>query len=604
MPDTPETIASRDEALRLNTLLRTSPPPTTPTTPQNDLGSVIQQGSSFKISDSGSEGAVLVSPGNGMNGVGAAIKIESSVTVGTAGKCGALMSNFFSRAQGTPPFVAPRTKVYSSQDLLANPDLAKDLKEKLEDAKQYVSKSREANLDDRISQLEEVKTGDSAILLMEFANGQQLNKMSPEQKSALMRSEGFAQAIGRSMAPSMALGLSDHMGTTDSAGFKANASNLMYDTATGQISMIDFDSRNTPLNVEGTMVRVGEPNLAQNLENMRTFIEDAMKSPDNFERAIVSMMDPKSDTPFNAAMNTFLKPGGDSFFTDRRTENRLKTGKSVATKDLAPNQDELALESLTEDVKRDFAANLLRGAVEGLEYVQKNQQALEQSVKEMQEVQNGQKIDHFYKPEEMQELKDEMAKLDVKALKTGLDQRMNEVTQSRKNGLQTFIKSTDEKITLTIPKQMTELQQKIDRLTQNPTATDKLKALFSTKGHEPIDKLNNQMAKLKGDLDFAKDIKQQAESQLDFFNKMEATSKLTPQTPSQSNTVDTPAPKVSVKDALAQKTQPSRLPTPDDSMRNREGARAKPRLRDTDPTLGSATTNKTVQSNSVKPKLG
>ncbi len=45
---------------------------------------------------------------------------------------------------------------------------------------------------------------------------------------------------------------------------------------------------------------------------------------------------------------------------------------------------------------REFAANLLAGAVEGLDYVKKNQQVLETAVKQTHDVQHGQKVEHFY----------------------------------------------------------------------------------------------------------------------------------------------------------------------------------------------------------------
>jgi hypothetical protein len=104
MPDTPELIAARKKALELNKNIRTAPPITPRTGAQNTLGTILKDtGATIKYSDSGNGGAILVNPGPNMNGVGAAIKIESLPSVVNAQKCGQLMESFFKNATGTPP---------------------------------------------------------------------------------------------------------------------------------------------------------------------------------------------------------------------------------------------------------------------------------------------------------------------------------------------------------------------------------------------------------------------------------------------------------------------------------------------------------------------
>lgn len=597
MPDTPELIAARKKALELNKNVRTSPPVVPRQGGQNSLGTILtDNGATIKYSDSGNGGAILVQPGPNMNGMGAAIKIESMPSVVNAQKCGQLMETFFANAKGTPPFATPRTAIYTVNEFQADASLSTGLGAKLNELETRGSIQQQRGFDNQKTALGNVSKGTAGVLVMELADGKQVDKLPIDEKVGLVKSEAFARSIGRAMAPSMALGLVDHVGTGLN-NFAPNITNLMYDSATGKLSIIDYDGRVTTSG-DPEIIRVGVGSADKELEGMRLFLEDASQSPQKFEAAIdrivASMTDNKIKTPFTGMLRSFT-PG---------SLNRMFEGPNRAlskNQKLALTQDEIGAQVLSPEDYREFAANLLVGAAEGLEYVQSNQQALETAVKQTHDVQHGQNIDHFYSAADMQRLKTELGKLDPDKLKKQMSQRMDERANAQKTELGTLIGDLNKKEN-DLNQKLATVQAKSTQVGQFPSAGDKLKAIFSSKDKTPLAKLNKEAQKIKDELVLVADLKSVAQSKLDFSQKMEGQKQLLPQK-AQTNTVSPQTPTVKTQLATPSASVKSQANTPPPSvksslgkdtgvtqdtgkvdLRNAQGNRATARVRDATPT--------------------
>ncbi|QIF01116.1 hypothetical protein [Roseimicrobium sp. ORNL1] len=519
MPETPETTESRNRAIELNKNRKFAPAIIPPTGPQNSLDTLLGAGSQIKHSESGAVGAILVLPGDNLP-VGGAIKIENNATVKVAEKCGQVMDEFFKNAQGPQPFVAPRVTVYDSGSLQGDPNLVGQINTTLGNLSQTPEGQR-TGFEDTQKAFNSIASGgsDSGIMVMEFAEGQQANRLPTKDKLALLRSEEFPQTLGRAMAPSIALGLSDHLGVQESVGYKANVSNLMYSPESGKLSVIDYSSDVTDPTPDNPIPRVGEANAARSLEKMRTYLEEVTKSPEAFDKALEDMINTSQkdkaklikECPFKATMNTVVEPGFDSFMS---------------------KQEKDALAQLGPEERKQFAANLLMGAIDGLEYMQQNQQALQQAVTSTHEVdQNGQVVEHFYTQQEMTEMSTELNKLNAGQLRQNMAQCMDARNQSLKNASKEVTALT-EKIQEK-SERVRELENKIDHLRNNPSRGDRLKSFFSTRGNDPLAKVNNERVKL---LDELRDLRAQkiaAQDKVDLgnFNERMKTESMLPQLP-------------------------------------------------------------------------
>ena len=578
MPETVEEIAAREKAaqqraLQFNRANRTNPPPSPRTTPQSDLGTVLgDPGATWKFSGSGTGGALLVGPGGNMNGVGTAIKIESIHSVTNAQKCGQLMENFFQNAQGTPPFQAPRTQIYRSGDFNVAPQLKTDLLAKMDEVGNNpdLEKDRKRRLGSRKNDLNQVDSGDTAVLLMEFADGVQANRMSAEDKAALMRSEAFAQAFGRSMAPSMTLGLTDHAGVSDGGtDFKFNVSNFMYDKDKGTLTVIDYDSGidNVDQSDPNSPIKIGKVNndTPQKIQEMNDFLTEATQSPEHFQKAISKILDPNQNTPFTAAMKSFTEPGEDSFFSEG---------------------EEVHLEALSNEDKERFVANMLKGAVEGMEYVHQNQQVLENAVKQTHETVNGVDVPHFHSDQQLTALSQEVAKIRPDQLKANVQNCIDSMNNKRKQEVDSLLADLDKK-EADLRQKLQAAQLKAEQIKEHPTAGQRLKSMVTDKTHSPLGHANQEVQKIQKQLDKVDELRTSALSRKDFMEQMDEQANLKPERPK----VD--APHVNVGTALHQ----------DDGQRPgwKKGGHS---LRDTNPELDHTQEQRTGQQIGTKRQQG
>jgi len=493
MPLTDEEIAAQQRAVELNRKIRTKVPEAPPQTPQATLGQVLQDPNlTFSYSKDGAGGALLGKP-NQAGVTGVAIKTEHPVMTKKAAWVGNMVDSFLQNADGAPPFVAPRAIVYTPQDLANNPQAAQTMLGHMqrEDFSQRTPFQKD-NIERNMYELEDASKGivpNNGVLVMEFAKGQQLNRLPTQDKLALLKSEAFAESIGRALAPTMACGLNDHLGLElGGHSFKVNPSNFMYEPDSGTLSVIDYETffRDHPSG-DIDLIKFGVPNTDKKMTDLRNFLETACESQENFDAAIDKMLKPGGKgTPLSGIMDSFTNYGENDFF--------------------GPDEQS-ATWQITEQDKRQFAMNLLSGAIDGLGYVQKNQQALQTAALNARETLKGEQIDHFYSDQELQELDQSLQGYDADSLKAGLP-------GLRAASNVNYVQKQTQKITqemdayradltlkeMPLQKRLDEVQEKIDRIKNHPTAGDMLKGAFNTKGHRPIDKLRDEEAALQKEL--------------------------------------------------------------------------------------------------------
>lgn len=501
MPLTPEEITAQQRAVTLNNNIRNAPPQTPPNTPQESLGNVLQDTNvRWQYSDSGAGGALLAIP-TGPGSTGAAIKVEHEVKVKQAQKVSQMLDGFLQNAQGTPPFAAPRATVYNQSDLANSPQLAQGVLGHLNqvDSSGFTG-FKQDGFDGAKESLQKAGNGqqtDNAVLVMEFAQGTQCNKLPESDKVALLKSEAFAQSFGRAMAPSIALGLSDHLGVSGGGGidrgaFKSNVSNFMYEPTSGKISVIDFDT-GMGFSPDGDLSKslFGMNDADKRIAEMRTYLENATQNQQTFDAAIDNLINPNGTiTPFTPVMKAFWSPDGDNFFDHSQKD---------------------AFQQLSEADKRQFAMNLLKGSVDGLEYMQQNQAALTTAAQNTREQVKGTQLDHFYTDQQLQEMNNELGNLQANTLRNNLatmsashtissnQKQTNDLTTKLNNERTNYVNDLNQK-EAPLQQRLTEVQRKINRIESNPTAGDRFKEAFTRKGHHPVDKLKKEEADLQRQL--------------------------------------------------------------------------------------------------------
>jgi|GEM_PF-1236899 len=497
-------IQSLERAEALNATILGGTPITAHATPQTGLGAVLNdKAATWNFSKDGATGAMLVQTGTEVSG-GAAIKVEDPVNARQVQKCAQMMDIFFQNAQGQPPFAAPRVQIYSTNDLLQNPQLSNDLTAKLKDLKESSSADRQIKVDKQITRLADVAAGKGTVVKMEFASGKMMNQLSAEDRVALYKTDAFAQNLGRSMPTFVALGMNDHLGVDT---FKNNAANLMFDTQSGQISAIDFSTKTTlnpvdPKNYD--MVTFSQEGGDKVIQGLNTFLADATKDQASFDQA-VEMLATGKETPFKDMM--------DSFTVADWKDNMFPPADAAIVK-----------AEISMDDKRRFAANLLSGTVDGLDYVKQNQQALRTAVQATHETVNGVKLEHFYNQAQMDSFCQAVQQVDTQGMRQNIDRHMGnlklETTQTLAQ-FQDYAAEAQDKIKA--------LDKKIDRMENKPSLRDRLNFMVNGKDNVLGD-LKTQRADLN---DYANGLIKDTQKLINLQEKYDAMKAQTQMTPAQ-----------------------------------------------------------------------
>lgn len=294
----------------------------------------------WKVATSGSGGALIATK---PDGTGAVVKIEAQDGVQKAGALSAALTGAFAGPGGY--------EVAAVTDESANNLGKAALTAKVEAMKQDNAGNEKAmlHLNKHTASLAKDDTG---IAKMNFVSGTQLNKLGLQDKLALLQTGQLAKEIGRAAALCPAVGLVDHAAPKE-AGLPTNMSNFMMNEETGKIAPIDFDAK--PLK-NGNF---GAPRAGEGMQKLMELVQTASQSKANFERVVNLMtedfMSGGERTELAGAISA-LSPSGNNegLFSDVER-------KAVAT-------------LMTPEIARQQAVGLLQGAVEGLEYLQQNEQ--------------------------------------------------------------------------------------------------------------------------------------------------------------------------------------------------------------------------------------
>lgn len=464
----PNEAKNQARALELNANKLNQAPISAPQAAPASLNAVVgDNDAQWNFSKEGGTGAMLVKSGVEPSG-GAAIKIERTGAANQVQQSAKLMEVFFENAQGEAPFNAPRV---TRHDAGGEGSPVAGLKAKLEQLKQDNNDPNDYRIDDQLDALQQVEQGNAAILKMEFASGPTFNKLPSEDKAALLKTDQMGLALGRAIPTVVAMQENDHLGIGN-AGFKANPTNMTYNPASGQLSLIDYSSR---MNYVGDspsgepLAQLGQNNVAELMSELYEFQAKALESPEAFEAAVEQIASGQ-DSPFKMTMEAFTQEGD---------------GRSTL---LNPSENSIAANEVTHEDRRRFAANLLVGSVEGMQYQKQNMDALRkaaetthetmQVVKEKGQAPVEQEVQHFYTPEQLDNLEQAFEAMDLDGLKEKAGVRMAEMEQNRKLAVENKLAALNQDAGL-LQDAAKELDQRIEALEHKKAGVlGKLKSSF------------------------------------------------------------------------------------------------------------------------------
>ncbi len=569
---------AQQQSLQIDQNLASTKPLSPLTQPQTSLDQLLNDPQAkWQFSVGGGGGASLVTSPSSTGG-GAAIKIESNQNIDNAERSAKFMEEFFSRVaskdpNAQSPFLAPRVRLYRQDDFTKNPALQTELDRRLDEQK-TPTLNGPGRIDIHKQNLTSMMTKDDcSVFVMEYGQGQALHTLPTEEKEALIRSRTFPEAIGKSMALCIALGMKDHLGTP------ANPSNVLYDKTTGTFSLIDYDA-GSPGRTNGHPVVGGNNDNPAVLAKMRAFLEQATRSPDDFQKALDQMIHLSRDHPFHSVMQSMTQRGshhGECLFTF--------------------NEDPSVVQDISVLEKRDFATHLLNGAIEGLAYLQTHKQSLkEAALSTHQTLKDGTKVEHFYDQSKLNSLEQEIDKFDVAKLRNG----MNNVLKHREQNLGSEVKALQN-----LQDRAFQLNQMIDHRRNKPTIWERVKDTFGW--GSAIQRMKDEMSNTLQILGAKKlsDLKPgdygkigDAKDWIDFHQKTanpqtNAPSNKVTGTPQQTvaQQINTPSPKPSVKDDLSAYIGPNAT----------KSLPSLPQAPGTKPVQGVTTT--TQDSDSTSPKV-
>lgn len=395
----------------------------------------------WQVSTAGAGGALLVTSDQLSTG-GAAVKIESQVASKAAAVLGGAMTEFFNQADGPAPFVAPRVATLTAANGMSG-ELNQALKQQIQSMEQNAPENRRYILERQQEKLESMGLGGHGVVVMERAPGMQLNKLSADEKVALLKSEAFAQQLGRAMPLAAAIGLDDHLAAkTEDTLCKNNPSNLMYDPASGNLSVIDFSTSGTRISNDSEDLRyTNKSDPGADIRSLQSFLTRATANEEAFEQTLdrLAVADGNDDQILGNFMANYVNgTNGDCMFPQDQYQVAINPA-------LTPNRpDDATLERLkasdaankaaqarlTPDDKKRFAANVMKGAVEGVAYLQENQVALRNAIESVHEGQGEGAVQHLVTGPQLKKLETELNKVDVPALRQGMETRMAGLDQA------------------------------------------------------------------------------------------------------------------------------------------------------------------------------
>jgi hypothetical protein len=331
----------------------------------------------------------MASQGAGMTllGNGVVVKLDNTSNVRCGEEMSKLMTRVLNNAAGETPFEAP--KFAGVHGLSPDAQEVVAIKQMLDDQKQ-INPGKMTKINNNLALLNDEDTLENqALAKMDMVPGKMINELTTAERVALFKSPQFAQDIGKAAVLCPMFGLNDHVAPSNTGGppFQVgttNLSNLMLNQETGKLAIIDYAT----LEAQGRM-GVSRPDNAIN--SIKSYVTNASLDANALDQAAVNVcndgVNSSYQTPLCGAMSKFMQAGEENFFSAAEQE---------------------ILDGLSNEDKVDFAKNMMRGVVDGLQYVNQNQQVFEQAYAQTAGVAvNGEAPagQHFVKPEEMDAIK-------------------------------------------------------------------------------------------------------------------------------------------------------------------------------------------------------
>jgi hypothetical protein len=315
----------------------------------------------WKLSDSGMGGALI---GVKANGQGVVVKIEDSQATQKAALLSSLMK------QALPPG-SGAFEVAGVTDETMNQAGVAALKEKLTQLSKEFAKDP-----DKVDVLKKhqklLESGkDLGVTKMDFVAGTQLNKLTLDDRAAMLQSGVVARELGKAAAICPVMGLCDHASPTGS-GLPTNLSNFMMDSNTGKLAPIDFDIKPSK-DFPGTF---RADSAVNGVEELTTYLQAATASQEAFNAAVNDLVEDakmgSERTPLCNCLMGLTQPEGN-------VEGLFSPKENEAVQNLVNNQA----------LQRQLAVDLLKGAAEGLQCVKENQATINQAMASTEHVLNA-----------------------------------------------------------------------------------------------------------------------------------------------------------------------------------------------------------------------
>lgn len=344
-----------------------------------------------------SQGAGLTLLGNGV-----VVKLDSTSNVRCGEEISKLMTRVLNNAAGDIPFEAPRfAGVHGLNPEVEEVDRIKAMLEQ----QKVTNPDKMIKIQDNLDKLnDDLELPNQALAKMDMVPGKMLNELSTAEKLALFKSPQFAQDIGKAAVLCPMFGLNDHVAPSTDGSVQfgvgtSNLSNLMLNQQTGKLAIIDYATQENG-------GRIGAINPQNAIGFLKDYVEGASLDANQLHRSAVQACRDGAhgsyETPLCGTMSKFLQADNEHFFS---------------------LDEKAALSSLSVEDKLNFAKNMMRGAVDGLEYVHQNQQVFEQAYAQTLGVEiNGAAPaeQHFVTTAEMTAIKDIVGNAQV------LQQRMDQ----------------------------------------------------------------------------------------------------------------------------------------------------------------------------------
>ncbi|MGV3662120.1 MAG: hypothetical protein ACO1TE_18180 [Prosthecobacter sp.] len=351
----------------------------------------------WKMSDAGGRGVIFCEKEGGEKAV---LKFEGVSNTKVTSSIYSMLDGMRSNIPVPLPFLVPKFSLINvkedknSQEMLERKlnDAAQKKKEEDPNSTRHLKINGETD-----SMLQSLKKDGLVCKFELVSNGSQLDKIDPKRKVKLLDSPEFAKNVGKSAAIMQFLGLSDHLNLGVEYANCTNMSNLMID-AHDNLHLID-----PSMMVSGDL---DTPVLGKSTDSMQEIFAgcmDFLKGTEPSllpERFFENGFEDLKTNPFGNLLGGFLNP------------EALYGDLTFFSKDEKP-----ILENVPSSTRQKFAARVMDGFLEGLQFLNDNSESL----KELSSESHGLDFSHA---EVLKTIEEGLKKMNVGEIRKGLQSMM------------------------------------------------------------------------------------------------------------------------------------------------------------------------------------